>query len=50
MAGEKITKKERDVAISLLITVFEMHEEEMLLYKAIDDFLCCYGADIPEWI
>lgn len=50
MAGEKITKKEREAAISLLITVFEMHEEERLLNKALDDFLCCYGEEIPEWI
>ncbi len=50
MAGEKITKKEREAAISLLITVFEMHEEEGLMNKALDDFLCCYGAEIPEWM
>lgn len=50
MAGEKITKKEREAAISLLITVFEMHEEEPPMNKALDDFLCCYGAEIPEWM
>lgn len=27
-----------------------MHEEEMVLNKALDDFLCCYGEEIPEWI
>ncbi len=27
-----------------------MHEEEMVLNKALDDFLCCYGAGIPEWL
>lgn len=50
MAGEKITKKEREAAISLLITVFEIHGEEKLLDKALDDFLGCYGEEIPEWI
>ncbi len=50
MAGEKITKKEREAAISLLITVFEMHNKESLLNKALDDFLCCYGEEIPEWL
>jgi hypothetical protein len=50
MAGEKITKKEREAAISLLITVFEVHEDESLLNKALDDFLCCYGYEIPEWM
>ncbi len=50
MAGEKITQKEREAGISLLITVFEMHEDEGLLSKALDDFLCCYGEEIPEWL
>ncbi len=50
MAGEKITQKEREAGISLLITVFEMHGEEKLLDKALDDFLGCYGEEIPEWI
>lgn len=50
MGGEKITQKEKEAAISLLITVFEVHEDESLLNKALDDFLCCYGAEIPEWI
>lgn len=50
MTGEKITQKEKDAAISLLIAVFEVHEEEKLLNKALDDFLCCYGAEIPEWM
>ncbi len=50
MDGEKITQKEREAAISLLITVMEMHEEERLLNKALDDFLCCYGEEIPEWM
>lgn len=50
MGGEKITQKEKEAAISLLITVFEVHEEESLLNKALDDFLCCYGAEIPEWM
>ena len=50
MDDEKITQKEKDAAISLLITVFEVHEEEKLLNKALDDFLCCYGAEIPEWM
>ena len=27
-----------------------MHEEEMVLNEALDDFLCCYGAGIPEWL
>lgn len=50
MSGEKITQKEKEAAISLLVTVFEVHEEEKLLNKALNDFLCCYGAGIPEWI
>ncbi len=50
MGGEKITQKEKEAAISLLVTVFEMHEDEGLLNKALDDFLCCYGEKIPEWI
>lgn len=50
MDDEKITQKEKDAAISLLIAVFEVHEEEKLLNKALDDFLYCYGAEIPEWM
>lgn len=30
MDDEKITQKEKDAAISLLITVFEMHGEKIL--------------------
>ena len=50
MAGGKITQKEKEAAISLLITVFEMHNKERLLNKALDDFLCCYGEEIPQWL
>ena len=50
MSREKITQKEKEAAISLLITVFEMYEEERFLDKALDDVLCCYGEEIPEWI
>lgn len=50
MAGGKITQKEKEAAISLLITVFEMHNKESLFNKALDDFLCCYGKKIPEWL
>ena len=50
MGQGKIKKEERDAAISLLITVFEMHDKEMVLNKALDDFLCCYGEEIPEWL
>ena len=38
MAGGKITQKEKEAAISLLITVFEMHNKESLFNKALDDF------------
>ena len=27
-----------------------MHDKEMVLNKALDDLLCCYGEGIPEWI
>jgi hypothetical protein len=50
MAEGKITQKEKEAAISLLVTVFEMHDKEDLLNKALDDFLCCYGEEIPEWL
>ena len=50
MAEGKITQKEKEAAISLLVTVFEMHDKENLLNKALDDFLCCYNEEIPEWI
>lgn len=50
MTGEKITQKEKEAALSLLITVFDVHEDESLLNKALDDFLCCYNEEIPEWI
>lgn len=50
MAEGKITQKEKEAAISLLVTVFEMHDKEGLLNKALDDFLFCYGTEIPEWI
>lgn len=50
MGQDKIKKEERDAAISLLITVFEMHDKEVVLNKALDDFLCCYGEEIPEWL
>ncbi len=49
MAGGKITQKEKEAAISLLVTMFEMHDKEGLLNKALDDFLCFYGEEIPEW-
>ena len=47
---DKIKQEERETAISLLITVMEMYEEERLLNKALDDFLCCYGEKTPEWL
>ena len=50
ISQKKIKKEERDAAVSLLITVFEMHDKEMVLNKALDDFLCCYGEEIPEWL
>lgn len=46
----EIKKEEKNAAISLLITVFEIHEDESLLNKALDDFLCCYREEIPEWL
>ena len=39
MAEGKITQKEKEAAISLLITVMEMHDKERLLNKVLDDFL-----------
>lgn len=48
--GQEIKQEEREAAISLLITVMEMHDKENLLNKALDDFLCCYNEEIPEWI
>ncbi len=50
ISQKKIKKEERDAAVSLLITVFEMHDKEMVLNKALDDFLCCYGEEIPGWM
>lgn len=50
MSQDKIKQEEREAAISLLITVFEMHDKEMVLNKALDDFLCGYGEEIPEWL
>ncbi len=41
---------EKDSAIGLLITVFEIHDEEKLLNKALDDFLDVYGEEIPGWM
>lgn len=50
LGHDEIKQEEKNAAVSLLITVFEMHEEERLLYKALDDFLCCYGEEIPGWL
>lgn len=47
---DEIKQEEKVAATSLLITVFEMHDKESLLNKALDDFLCCYNEEIPEWI
>ena len=47
---DEIKQEEKVAATSLLITVFEMHDKENLLNKALDDFLCCYNEEIPEWI
>ncbi len=48
MGQDKIKQEEREAAINLLITVFEMYDKEMVLNKALDDFLCGYGEKIPE--
>ncbi|RKI37136.1 hypothetical protein D7V86_23910 [bacterium D16-51] len=47
---DEIKQEEKVAATSLLITVFEMHEEERILNKALEDFLCCYNEEIPEWM
>ncbi len=47
---DEIKQEEKVAATSLLITVFEMHEEERILNKALEDFLCCYNEEIPEWL
>ena len=41
---------EKDAAIGLLITVFEIHDREKTLIKALDDFADVYGDEIPGWL
>lgn len=50
LGHDEIKQEEKNAAVSLLVTVFEMHEDERLLNKALDDFLCCYGEEIPGWM
>lgn len=45
-----ISDSEKEAAAGLLITVFEIHDSEKLLYKALDDFWDVYGSDIPGWM
>lgn len=49
MGEEKITQEEKDAAVSLLISVFEIHRKESLLDRALDEFSCGYGDEIPDW-
>lgn len=46
----KIPELEKDAAIGLLITVFEINDEKKLLNKALDDFSAVYGDGIPGWM
>lgn len=49
MAEEKITQEEKDAAVGLLISVFKIHTKESLLDRALDEFSCGYGEEIPDW-
>lgn len=45
-----IPDSEKEAAIGLLVTVFEIHDREKALYKALDDFADVYGDEIPGWL
>lgn len=46
----KIPDSEKDAAIGLLVTVFEIHDKKKALYKALEDFSDVYGDEIPGWL
>lgn len=46
----KIPDSEKEAAIGLLITVFDIHDREKALYKALNDFSIVYGGEISGWL